>query len=512
MVTDDKYRMLKDQYNLAVAKAKDLNEQLLTRDRQYKVQNSQAVAVEKAVRQLCSEILAKDKDEMVLGEEYYWDKIEVKELIQKAGNVYREYNKDRSDVLNRCLDLLNERDEQIASQEEQIQIMIEERARARAEARRNPGKQEAPPENEPAQEGSDEENVRSEVEAEQKKRQAIANNEALKRAAEGGIQIEVTEEENDPPNGGVSDKTANEISKFNASIKPLDNSMPVHQNNKSINRKNAQKQRQVETYIMELKSVTDAMDENAWKIIELIGTNGFSRFEDIERSFSGTGVNTTRIRTALKSLVDKQAVISDIVKLPIHNRMSLYKMNDVGIKLYKMRHDGASPVISEWERIVSEHDNVEHGYGIWECGVVIQNMDNIASVDIHCRSHEIKLENGGSYIPDIMAVSNDANPKTAYVEYERGTHDQKDFNEKCNKMMRVSQYMIFVVPNKETLVDKIIPKLDKWIATKSRSLLNRVVIKGTTLVKLNKLNLFKTEDWDLLYECKKSLSPVRTPS
>lgn len=78
------YNTLLNQYNIAVAKAQDLQEQLSTKMRQWEKRDEDFKTVEKLARELCSEILVKDNKEMVLGREYTWGSVPIMELIIKT--------------------------------------------------------------------------------------------------------------------------------------------------------------------------------------------------------------------------------------------------------------------------------------------------------------------------------------------------------------------------------------------------------------------------------------------
>ena len=118
------YNTLLNQYNIAVAKAQDLQEQLSTKMRQWEKRDEDFKTVEKLARELCSEILVKDNKEMVLGREYTWGNVPIMELIIKTRRVYQEDIAKKTDFIRKILDQSEERRQQVESLQEQIAVML----------------------------------------------------------------------------------------------------------------------------------------------------------------------------------------------------------------------------------------------------------------------------------------------------------------------------------------------------------------------------------------------------
>ena len=128
MSKDKDYEILFSKYNRALAKAQDLQEQLITKQEQWEKRNVDFDTIEKNVRELCESILAKDSKEMRLGTDYSWDSIPVNELIIKAKKVFREYNAQRTDVMRKIMDTSEDRRAQVESLKEEI-IMLKTQGR-----------------------------------------------------------------------------------------------------------------------------------------------------------------------------------------------------------------------------------------------------------------------------------------------------------------------------------------------------------------------------------------------
>ena len=67
---DREYDALWAKYNTAIAQVQDLREQLATKQEQWSQRDKEFKRLEKLMRELCEAICAKDRKEMVLGENY----------------------------------------------------------------------------------------------------------------------------------------------------------------------------------------------------------------------------------------------------------------------------------------------------------------------------------------------------------------------------------------------------------------------------------------------------------
>ena len=92
MAGDKSYMILLNKYNVLLAQSKDLKEQLEKQKMESQRLLDRSSVIEKNIRELCEDILAKDPSEMKLGVEYSWDKIELLKLIQKSNNAFHHYS------------------------------------------------------------------------------------------------------------------------------------------------------------------------------------------------------------------------------------------------------------------------------------------------------------------------------------------------------------------------------------------------------------------------------------
>lgn len=77
MGNDKSFYTLLNKYNILLAQTQDLKEQLdKSKENNAEILQKDKV-IEKNLRDLCADILAKDPKEMKLGQEYSWDKIDL---------------------------------------------------------------------------------------------------------------------------------------------------------------------------------------------------------------------------------------------------------------------------------------------------------------------------------------------------------------------------------------------------------------------------------------------------
>ena len=124
MGNDKSFYTLLNKYNTLLAQTQDLKEQLdKSKENNAEILQKDKV-IEKNLRDLCADILAKDPKEMKLGQEYSWDKIDLLSLIQKSRNVFKKYNEDKKNFLEQLADTCEDRGRQIENLKSQIEELL----------------------------------------------------------------------------------------------------------------------------------------------------------------------------------------------------------------------------------------------------------------------------------------------------------------------------------------------------------------------------------------------------
>lgn len=116
-----------NKYNRLCARYRDLEQQSTEKQEKWKELEREFKIAESLTRELCELILAKDPNEMVLGEEYSWGKLSTREIIQRSKTVFANYNESRTKLLRD----VQQQSEQRRIEIENLKIQIEQDAHAR---------------------------------------------------------------------------------------------------------------------------------------------------------------------------------------------------------------------------------------------------------------------------------------------------------------------------------------------------------------------------------------------
>jgi len=260
-------------------------------------------------------------------------------------------------------------------------------------------------------------------------------------------------------------------------------------------------------HVVNLIDFEDKLDDTMWKMLEVIGTTGLARYPDIERHISEQTPDfvENRLRRAAKSLTEMNVLTLTKLKLSLTPTVNLYSLAEIGNRLYRKRFQ-VKPVDSEMLKIIKEHDNLEHGYGILELGQLLANSGKYKEVHAFNRAQPEKFSDGTQYIPDIYCTAHEGTLKT-YFEYERGFHTQKDFNRKCDKMCNVTRYLNFVAPNRRDLIRRLYPLVKGWVKEKGQCDESNIIVRLTTPKELQKCSL-SDESWLIVFKLRKSIDPI----
>lgn len=470
--------ILQSQYDRAVAARKDLEEQINTKQRQWQEQEEAYKKVDFFVRKLCEEILVRDPSEIVLGQLYSWDSLPTLELVHKAISGFRSYNEKRTDLMRKLMDIAEDRRMENESLQDQIQML-----------------KVYAPKRESAAAPSNTETEHKEPPKEEMKTESAApppqQNEVLP------VVEMVIEEDRDITDRDVQD--AQEVIAMAESMRAVEKEIPVHPARKILQAKERIQQEQRQAHMVDLRDYRDKITDLMWRLMEIIGKEGISSYIKIEpRIMERMKSFTTRskIRMSVQSLYSMGLLDQEQISDPLRSKYYAYRLTEIGHRLYK-DHFGETPVLSELDRIVSQHDNANHGYGIQALKELLEESKCFDSICSDAKKNAISLERGGRYIPDIVARKN---KEYYYFEYECGTHTQQDFSAKCNKMCRVSSVLNFVVPNREILHRRIISQVQEWIKQKGgRKALSGKIVRLTTAVSLKGGNPIDNGSWQVIF-------------
>lgn len=259
-------------------------------------------------------------------------------------------------------------------------------------------------------------------------------------------------------------------------------------------------------YVQDLDNITSQMKEVHWEALRLIVESGVSELSVARKLLiekltdENEPVSTDKSFRILKQLVT--LMLFSQIKVSTGMRwFMVLNLTDVGTRLYVERYR-KPPAETEYQRIVREHENAEHGYIIKDVCQILRDTGRYRSVSMSRRGNTIQLPEGRSCIPDIVCCLPNG---IEYYEVECGNHHQSDFSEKCNKLKGITQNLFFVTPNRETTEKKLKPQIEQWIKECGRSLL---AMSGIT-VYLTSISELAAQRWTYVFDMKKE-SPIYT--
>lgn len=483
MSKSDDYISLHNMYLLTKQRADDLQEQLTEKNDMMATREKAIKHTEDLTRELCVAILAKDKSEIVLGKQYSWNKVPLDDLITKALKSYKENNLKKARILSETLDLAEERRMQAESLADQISQIMQ-------------GGNVADPDS---------------------VKQAIKEAKAAKGDASpvspnvhNNVQVIVEENRDAAIVVDGEMKNISEMCNIAEDVALTASAIPTVHSKKKNQRIEQEREKAAMAHVIDLKVFMDKMSDVMWDVLYVIGTEGCTKYSDIESAVvkkNGDELRKSKIRVATTDLVKMKIINVENVKLPLSPRTFLHWLSDIGKRIYRAKYEKA-PITSLVERVIAEHDNVEHGFGILDIEKVLEEKKIYKNISSWNRSNPIPVDNGRSYIPDLICKRE---KYTEYIEYERGFHTQTDFNAKCNKMSQVTRFLNFVVPNKEVL-KHVSKQVDAWVEKRGLKSVENLRVRITTAIAIrdtepgaNSLN------WLIEYDFKKGAEPIRKP-
>ncbi len=213
-----------------------------------------------------------------------------------------------------------------------------------------------------------------------------------------------------------------------------------------------------------------------WLAFEVIVSQGISEEKEAKQAI------IDKIILELKDIVSDDAAwryIKHLVVLQLfrvqridtgYRQFNVLLITEIGRMLYMMHFRKKVP-IPEAFMFIKEHASLQHGYMIKDASILIKQLEFYNSVTTGRRDNFIKLENGRSVIPDIIATFSD---ETDYFEVECGNHKQIDFNDKCSKLVSITDRIIFIGRSFDAITNILKPQIEKWINNVGREQLHQL--------------------------------------
>lgn len=502
---DDSYNILLSKYNRLIARFRDLEKQMEEKEAVWKEMEQNFRINESLARELCELVLAKEPREMVLGSEYSWGKLDLRTLLQKSKVVFASYNDSRTQLLKTIQETAEERRLQIESLKLQISSSMQE-------LRSAPPLPTAKSEPEPQPESSPPPVVKKEVPAETMRR---VNYNMQQAAKEGALEIQLIEEDGDVSLSDIAQQQG--MAKLGEVISLERSGIKISPSARKQRAVEQERKRVVEAMMVDVGDIRERMNERKWLVLEVIGSTGYYERSQLKTAFidlykkrndSDRKITDGGFSYELKNLVDLGVLILDTnIQHPLKSNFGVYSLSEIGKRLYEQQF-GKKPVASERDTLIAQHDNLEHGLGIKTLKEIMEATGSFSSVTMDRQTNTIHIDDSTTYIPDIIARDK-AKGFTMYLEYERDTHNQSNFNIKLNKMAKVTKYLNIVAPNLGT-AEGLIAKVDKWIELRGgHKGLRGIRVRITTLKRLEgAASINDDRSWYAVYNLNESATPV----
>lgn len=476
------YKEILNKYNILKTKYEELSETLNKNQEEWQREENYYLELCDRVKELCENIYNKSMEHREM------DSSDMLELIHQTKLVFEEYSHKKNEIIKI---IVNESENKSAEIENLKNKMSEILVSGGLSKAKENEQQRAEPDN-PAD--ADTDNDKENPKMVQKKNK-------LKGLGKKHTNIETVREDEDD-----AEETSKKLLEDAVSERcdGVANRTPAL-NKGSIPKKNMTKDRDKAMYDR-LTELISQLKEIHTDIICIMAEKGCSRLPKIIEEFKGRKTEGS-IRQGINILKTMGLVEIEPATNPFSRNLSVYSLSETGRMLYRyIKHK--NPVKSERDRIVEEHDNLEHGYGIlFLYELLLQDKERYTEVSMYNRKNPIDYGSGNNkevYIPDIKFKENG---RIAFYEYERGYQGQLDYERKFNKLLKVNRYIYIITDSKDTL-DKMIKVADKWIEKKNPKELDGYKMKICTATFFrDKIFTKKTATWQVEYDFSKSEKP-----
>lgn len=446
------YNALLNKYNTLVARCQSMQETMKSKDEQWGKKAREFKTVEDNTRDLCKMILAKDKTQINLGTDSgSWLTLPTTELITLAISSFKKYTKRQSETLQQILDLAEERGRTIEGLEDEVDFY-----------RNNSGSSQ-----------EEYEKFKKEKETTENLNDAVSHLDPQTQQNIKDNNLELKVRDKDINQDTISDLLNDEVDSFT----PTSQSVKTTVTGTSIShlKEQAREQKVFRKFRdeIDLGGIVEKMSETQKWIMQAIGAQGLSQLNDIvnmvnkeilkKNPKANKETNGKAIYAAYAELRTKAIVEDEKVVLPLQGQSNtrIVTFTSLGTALYRFM-TGKVPVVSEATTIISDHDNIHHGYGIRSIYKALEASNLYNNVDMYCRKNPLLINNGTnqSYIPDIFAIHT-ATQKKCYFEYERGLSKTATIIDKCNKMSKFTRQLFFITDTKQS-AEKLLKDLIEW--------------------------------------------------
>jgi len=251
--------------------------------------------------------------------------------------------------------------------------------------------------------------------------------------------------------------------------------------------------------VQNIDTIMEKINETQWSAFELICSRGISEIGDAKTQIidylasTGKVIGSDTVGRIIKHLTTLELFSSLRVNTGIR-WFNIISLTETGRMIYINKYK-KNPAETEAERIIKEHGNLTHGYMIKDAKQILEDTGKYRTVSMSRRSNLVKLNDGRSFIPDIICCQSNS---IEYYEVECGNHHQSDFNDKCNKLRSATQNLYFIGPNKEKVDSILRPQIEAWIESVGKNVLR---IAGV-VVYLTTISDLASQKWSYVFNMK----------
>ena len=252
------------------------------------------------------------------------------------------------------------------------------------------------------------------------------------------------------------------------------------------------------TFFISVGTIRKNIGDLGMKTLQILAYEGNSEEPELINAVrnvilfsTGKPVSEDSIRRSIQSLWSNGLIERKEVNTGVR-RFNILKLLSNG-KMFANHVFDKTPVESEWEELEREHARVEHGYLIKDTKKILEEKGVYDSITTGRTENRIRISDDRSCIPDIACTLGDG---CDFYEVECGTHNQKDFDYKCDKLVRLTKILIFVSQNRYVLKKAITKQVEHWIGKVGREKLKALGRK----VYLTTLKDLQNDKWTYIYD------------
>lgn len=249
---------------------------------------------------------------------------------------------------------------------------------------------------------------------------------------------------------------------------------------------------------VDLDEIIGKLSVHDQKVFDIIVSGGISqesiaikRIQEEMIPFEVRYVSNATAWRDIKYLVDLNLFTVTKISTGVRN-ISILSLTNVGMMVYMMifkRNAGKF----EHQLLAEDHDNTVHAYMILDTKSILEEKGIYYGVSMDRSRNTIQLHDGHECIPDVVGLRKG---EMDLYEVECGNHHQADFDNKLNKLTRVTKCINIVGPNRNVVTKKLKKQVENWIEYNGRiDLLRRgIIVRLTTITDL------KNNKWTYIYD------------